>query len=580
MKMTIKRKLYAGFFAVLLLLGATIAISNREISSIDATYSDLIDVTARKVSLTKDMLLDIRDEQVALRGYLLLGDPSYLQDYQDANKQFDADKQKIASLIKTAQGNQLFQRVVNLENQYNQIANQLFDYKTQDKTKEISDTLMGPARTVTEQITQAANDLAKYQQDNLDKGNQDTSARVVSIKNWVLAIGIITLIIGLVVAYVISRIISKPVVAMAGIAQKIANGDLTEDMIQVKNRDEIGELANAFSSMLENLRHLIMQIRVNAEQVAASSEQLTASAQQTNQATEQVAETMQQVAAGSEKQVQSLHDTTNIINEMSMTTQQIAASAQDVSQSAVQAAEVAQSGSQSVHTAIQQMNSINDTIHELADVIKGLGERSKEIGQIVQVISEITSQTSLLALNAAIEAARAGEHGRGFAVVADEVRKLAEQSAQSAKQITELITAIQTETGKAIQAMEISMQEVTEGTDVIHSAGESFEKIQQAVSGVAAQVQEVTAAVEEMSAGSQQVVDAIRYVVTLSEEAASGTQTVSAATEEQLASMEEITASAMSLSQMAEELHQLVEAFRVHQSVEEVQASQNQPQSS
>jgi methyl-accepting chemotaxis protein len=116
------------------------------------------------------------------------------------------------------------------------------------------------------------------------------------------------------------------------------------------------------------------------------------------------------------------------------------------------------------------MRLIHDTVQDLSKVIRGLGERSKEIGEIVAVITKISSQTNLLALNAAIEAARAGEHGRGFAVVADEVRKLAEQSAQSAQQISELITHIQKETLNAVQSMDQATKEVQSGLDVVDSA--------------------------------------------------------------------------------------------------------------
>lgn len=209
------------------------------------------------------------------------------------------------------------------------------------------------------------------------------------------------------------------------------------------------------------------------------------------------------------------------------------------------------------------MNSINQTVTGLANVVKGLGERSKQIGQIIEVITGIAEQTNLLALNAAIEAARAGENGRGFAVVADEVRKLAEQSAQSAQQISMLITAIQQETNEAVQSMEMATKEASNGIVVIHTAGESFVEIKNAIEEVAVQIQEVSASVQQMSAGAEQIVQSMQLVSKIAESAASGTQEVSAATEEQLASMQEISASAVSLSKMAEELQQLIQKFKI-----------------
>lgn len=166
-------------------------------------------------------------------------------------------------------------------------------------------------------------------------------------------------------------------------------------------------------------------------------------------------------------------------------------------------------------------------------------------------------------MNAAIEAARAGEHGRGFAVVADEVRKLAEQSAQSTKQITERIAAIQDDTNQAVIAMETTTTEVADGIEVVNVAGQSFHEILRGIQDVVKQIQEVTTATSLMSTGAEQVVHSIDVIAHTAESTAFGTQNVSAEAEEQLASMEEISSSAASLSRMAEELQALVQQFKV-----------------
>ncbi|UFJ43328.1 methyl-accepting chemotaxis protein [Brevibacillus humidisoli] len=145
-----------------------------------------------------------------------------------------------------------------------------------------------------------------------------------------------------------------------------------------------------------------------------------------------------------------------------------------------------------MQTAIKQMNSIHRTMKDLAVVVNTLSDNTANIGQITQVITEITAQTNLLAHNAAIEAARAGEHGRGFAVVADEVRKLAEQAAASTQEIVQLIATIQEATSRAVELMETGTEEVTMGIEVVHTAGESFEQIQQSIRIVTTQIQQIT----------------------------------------------------------------------------------------
>ena len=209
------------------------------------------------------------------------------------------------------------------------------------------------------------------------------------------------------------------------------------------------------------------------------------------------------------------------------------------------------------------MTYIEQTVNNSAQVVAKLGERSKEIGQIVDTISGIAGQTNLLALNAAIEAARAGEQGRGFAVVAEEVRKLAEQSQDAAKKIATLISEIQGDTDKAVLAMSEGTREVKIGTEVVTAAGYAFEEIEVMVTEVSNQVKEISAAVQQMASSSQQIVSSVKEIDELSKNAAGEAQTVSAATEEQSASMEEIASSSQSLAKMAQDLQEAVSKFRV-----------------
>ena len=183
------------------------------------------------------------------------------------------------------------------------------------------------------------------------------------------------------------------------------------------------------------------------------------------------------------------------------------------------------------------MGQIEQTVTRSSSVVAKLGERSKEIGQIVDTISGIAGQTNLLALNAAIEAARAGEQGRGFAVVAEEVRKLAEQSQGAAKQIAGLIGEIRNDTDSAVVAMNEGTKEVRIGTEVVNNAGQSFRDIYTSVSDVTGQVREISAAIEQMAAGSQQIVSSVKEIDVISKDTSAQAQTVSAATEEQSASM-------------------------------------------
>lgn len=209
------------------------------------------------------------------------------------------------------------------------------------------------------------------------------------------------------------------------------------------------------------------------------------------------------------------------------------------------------------------MLQIEETVNTSAQVVAKLGERSKELGQIVDTISGIAGQTNLLALNAAIEAARAGEQGRGFAVVAEEVRKLAEQSREAAKKIEALIAEIQVDTEKAVVAMTNGTREVKKGTEAVNDAGVAFREITDLVTQVSSQVKEISVAIIETATGSQQIVGSVKKIDDLSKNAAGEAQSVSSATEEQLASMEEIASASQALTHLAEEMLATVRHFKI-----------------
>lgn len=383
------------------------------------------------------------------------------------------------------------------------------------------------------------------------------------LRKVILATTLITIFIVLVVAFLMSNRIAKPLVIMVEACEELAAGDFRDKPRQLLRKDEFGQLADALVNMRGSLRAVLKQINESAETVAASSEELTASAEQAALAVTQVAASISDVAQGAEKQLQAVDETSAVVEQMSASIQQVAASSNQVAQHSAQAAKKAKEGDTSVAKAVSQMACIEQTVNNSAQVVARLGERSKEIGQIIDTISGIAGQTNLLALNAAIEAARAGEQGRGFAVVAEEVRKLAEQSQEAAKQIADLISEIQGDTGKAVVAMNEGNREVKVGTEVVTAAGKTFGEIATLVTNVSEQVKEISAAMQQMAGGSQQIVASVQTINGLSKTAVGEAQTVSAATEEQAASMEEIASSSQSLATLAQDLQAAVSRFRV-----------------
>ncbi|WP_245867858.1 Methyl-accepting chemotaxis protein McpB [Sporomusa silvacetica DSM 10669] len=374
---------------------------------------------------------------------------------------------------------------------------------------------------------------------------------------------VVVLILAIFVILLTAVRITKPLQLLEGVAGRVASGDLSITHIDVTSQDELGRLARAFETMVGNLRTLVSKISTSSEQVAASAEEMTASADQSTQAANQVAGSISDVSKGMDEQLTVANDTSAVVQQMSASIQQIAANISEVAAQSAQAATKANAGNKSVDKAVSQMASIEQTVLSSAGVVANLGERSKEIGQIVDTISGIAGQTNLLALNAAIEAARAGEQGRGFAVVAEEVRKLAEQSQEAAKKIAILISEIQGDTNKAVIAMDSGTREVKLGAEVVNASGQAFQEITTLVTHVSDQVSEISSAIEQMASDSEQIVGAVKRINDLSKKAAGEAQTVSAATEEQSASMEEIASSSQVLAKLAMELREAVSKFKV-----------------
>ncbi|MBI5886829.1 MAG: type IV pili methyl-accepting chemotaxis transducer N-terminal domain-containing protein [Deltaproteobacteria bacterium] len=333
----------------------------------------------------------------------------------------------------------------------------------------------------------------------------------------------------------------RPLLRVKDTVESFAKGDLTKranirvTFLGSELKDEVSELAKSVDDMAGQMSGIIGRIADSSGQLASASEQLSASATQ--------------ISAGADKQSGQTVQVAAAMEEMNATVIEVAKNSQQVSESARNAQNIAIKGGDVVTQAIKAMKEVAQSTSVTADTIKKLGTSSEEIGTIVSVINDIADQTNLLALNAAIEAARAGEQGRGFAVVADEVRKLAERTTKATKEISGMIGTIQTETGKAVNAMAEGTTKVENGVKLANEAGDALMRIVSGVENVTDMISHIATSAEEQSSTTDEITQNMDSIADVAKA--------------NVASISEVSRATSEMARLAAELKDLVTRFRV-----------------
>ncbi|AJO16609.1 methyl-accepting chemotaxis protein [Bacillus paralicheniformis] len=442
------------------------------------------------------------------------------------------------------------------------ISSEMLSWAVKNENDKAYDVYLKEMEPQRETVNQLIEDIQTLNADNAKTIYQRDSKEAGSIITLLIIVIAAALVLSISIGLLMTRLITKPIKDIQALFAETEQGDFTVKGTY-QSKDELGLLTSSFNKMVAGVRSIIETVGETSHQVASSSQELSASADESTKASEYISTTIQELAVGSDQQVESVENSRTVITGMTEFAGRISSNAEKAAATADQTAMMSLEGTKAINKVSTQMKSINETVVSLSEAFKHLTERSNEIGNITEVITSIAEQTNLLALNAAIEAARAGEQGKGFAVVADEVRKLAEQSAQSAEQITRLITIIQNDTKQTMNSVISATGEVKEGLVVVHEAGGAFQKIENSITEVVTQINDVTNLVKNLTAGASEIETAISGVKEVAETAAGSTQTVSAATQEQLASMEEIAAASQILAQNAEELQHLIQKFKI-----------------
>ena len=446
-------------------------------------------------------------------------------------------------------------------NAYQDASKKTLDLYNAGKREEAADSFENVARPSFLNIQKTILEEKSFSADQIDKFDNEANATYARIRTTTIIVLVLVLLITIGVVLYLMREIKSGVNAVLKGAKEGEARNLAY-RIPVDRSDEFGHIAVSFNHMFDDIRDMTKEIQEAADVVGQSASQLTETAEQSAEATQSIAQSITEVAGSTQEQMDYVTKTKEEVDAFSEDVGKSLDTMNTIRSHVEVTTQMTQDGGKLVQATVEQMHSIADTVEHSSAVIGKLGERSKEIGAIIDTISGIAEQTNLLALNAAIEAARAGEHGRGFSVVAEEVRKLAEESQEAATKISDLIAAIQKETGAAVSAMETGRAEAEKGRANVQSTGEGFKAIMERIEGIHNDTQLIMGTMQDIDESGKKIVGYTDNIHDSSQKISSSTETVSAAAEEQSAGMEEIAASSRQLAEQAQKLKDALGKFR------------------
>lgn len=561
--MTVGKKLNIAFYVLIVLMIVSLVVSFVNLNNIEEKTDEALDRRVVQIQIIDDIRYLVMAESSTFRKMIIEQNSKSESELFAIQQTIGERISELESMVTSDMMKEHLSEVKQLQESYEEIIGKsIVEYEAGNI--EVADQIIFVDLTkVGEQLRAVTEEMLTFQNGQITAINEETKSSIATSKTTSIVILVVSLIVSVFLVGYVRRSITTPLLNVVSAVQVVSDGDLTEGDLQVRSKDEIGQLSTAVNTMKGNLKSLIQSVQENSEHLSAAAQQLSASTEEVTASTEDMTNRVTTTAETVKSNAQAALESARATDETAAGVQRIAESTHSLNASSQDTSETASEGENIIRRAEQQMQTINLSTSAVNELVQKLSKQTEEIENISRVITDITDQTNLLALNAAIEAARAGEHGKGFAVVADEVRKLAEESRESASQIFDLTVEIKGDTQNVEKAVSESLASVEDGVNIIGDAGNSFRSIVQAVEKMTIQIEEISATSEEISASAEEVSASVNEISNGSTESANDVDMVAAAIEQQAATMQQVNSVAIELSEKALNLQQEIQKFQI-----------------
>lgn len=392
---------------------------------------------------------------------------------------------------------------------------------------------------------------------------EEMEAKIDGIISTSVIVSIVLILGATFVNIVLTRRITRPIIALSDQAKQVADGDLSIEVVSTTSKDEVGLLTNSFAQMVTNLKHILQSVNHVSDQVTTVSTNIHNDNKYVAEISQQVALSTEELASGSQNISSDLSEAVDLISDMKNTFEQ---NLNDSTRSTVlsqEAVDVINQGKETIKKQEQLMNDNIQASHLIKTSTEEFSSYFKQIENMAKFVADIAGQTNLLALNAAIEAARAGEAGKGFAVVADEVRKLAEETNNATKQIFDMVSKLNGGMTTIMSAIENGSEIVANQKDSMVFTANSFVEIEQKVNEIGQQIRVVAQGMESTQEKSFQILSNVESISAVTEQSAAGTEEISASATEQLQSLDRVTDKINQLKEMTDDLNNQLSHFKI-----------------